>query len=811
MLVPIKWLRDYVDMDRPIKEYGEMMTMAGLSTEEIKHFGELIENVVVGRIEKIEPHPDADKLVVCQLNIGKPEMLQIITAAENIYEGALVPVALDGARVPGPLHGKQKEEGGSVIHSGDFRGLLSDGMLCGPQELGWDDKVSPYISKDGIWILEGDFTLGESIVTALGMDSYVVDLDVTPNRPDWLSVMGIARESKAFLGKEFKEPERTVKAEGEGQASDYISVEIRNPACRRYTARIVTDVVIKQSPWWLQERLMYAGMRPINNIVDITNFVMLEYGQPLHAFDIETVEDRKIIVDRAKDGDTFITLDGKERKVYSDTLMINDGRKPIGVAGIMGGLKSEIEDTTKTVLLEAASFDEGDIYLSSKKLGLRTEAANRYIRGVAPSICKEASDRFCYLVELTGSGKVVPGIVDVYPEPEVPVTCKVRISRVNKVIGIDLSKEEIVRYLEALDMKVENTENEDVILCTPPAIRRDMRIEEDYTEEIARMYGYDNLPYTLPEDNMSATVSKSWKLRELTRDCLNSMGVDEVQTYSFVSPKGVVNLGLTEDNWESDFVKLLNPLGEETSVMRTILTPNMLDVLGMNFTKNNPEAVCFEIGNTFTPDFLDRNAQPLEELSLCIGMYGKGKDFFYLKGMVERLLIELGISGVSYVPETEYPAYHPGRCARIMLGEEELGIMGEVHPDVAAKYEIEDRVCVCEIMFEKLIDKVNIEKHYKPLPKYPSTERDIALVVDESVQVGHIEKLIAECGGSILESVKLFDVYRGKQVGDDKKSIAFNLVYRDAEKTLTEGDVAPVHEKVLAALKEKFDAVLREM
>lgn len=811
MLVPIKWLNDYVDIDKTAEEYGDIMTMAGLTLENVRHFGDEIENVVIGKIEKIEQHPNAEKLVVCRINVGGPEFLQIITGATNIYEGAIVPVALDGSRVPGPLHGRQKEEGGTVIHKGELRGVESNGMLCGPQELGWDDKVAPYISKDGIWLLpEGEYTLGQDIKEALGMVTDVVDLDVTPNRPDWLSMLGVAKESKAFLGKEIRLPNREVKAEGEKTADDYISVEIRNNYCKRYTARIITDVVIKQSPWWLQERLMYAGMRPINNIVDITNFVMLEYGQPLHAFDIETVEDRKIIVDLAKEGDTFVTLDGKERTMPSDVLMINDGKKAIAIAGIMGGLNSEIEETTKTVILEAACFEEGNNCISSKKLGLRTEASSRYTRGVAPALCSMAADRFCHLVELTGSGKVVPGSVDVYPEPEIPVTCKVRISRMNRVIGINISKEEMVGYLEALDMKVEMTENEDVILVTPPYERRDMKIEVDYAEEIARMYGYDKIPYTISKDNLAASVSTSWQMRELARDTMIAMGASEIQTYSFVSPKGVANMGLTEENWEADFVKLLNPLGDETSVMRTILTPNMLEVLGRNFSRNNSSMKCFEIGNTFTKDFLNREGQPIEELSMSIGMYGDGCNFYTIKGMIETLFETFGISGIEYVAEKEYTAYHPYRCARIMIDEEEFGIMGEVHPAVAEKYGLNDRTYVAELMFEKLIKKANTEKHYKPLPKFPSTSRDIALVVDEDVQAARIEAIINEYGKGILESVSLFDVYRGVQVGEGKKSIAFNLVYRDLEKTLTDEDVQKVHSKVIDVLKEKLNAVMRD-
>lgn len=812
MLTPIKWLKDYVDIDMTAEDFGNLMTTAGLEYEELKHYGELIENVVVGKIEKIEKHPSADKLVVCQINIGKPELLQIVTGAPNVYEGAIVPVVLDGGRVPGPLHGHEKEEGGSVIKAGELRGVLSNGMLCGPQELGWEDKVAPYVSKDGIWLFsEGEDKLGMNIVDAFDLKQDVIGFGVTPNRPDWLSILGIARDSKAFLKKPFHQEPLELKCEGKGETGDYISVEIKNPACRRYTARIITDVEIKQSPWWLQHRLMLAGMRPINNIVDITNFVMLEYGQPLHAFDVSTVEGGKIIVDTAKDGDTFVTLDGKERKVYSDTLMINDGVKPIGIAGIMGGQNSEIESTTKTVILESANFDETSICLSAKKLGLRTEAQNRYTRGVSPAICKEAADRFCQLVEMTGSGKVVPGSVDVYPDPEVLPTTKVRVSRMNLLCGINIGRDEMKDYLEALDMKVEYTDNPDVMLVTPPVTRRDMLEEVDYSEEIARMFGYDNIPYTLSEDNVTVNVSKSWALRDQARRILTAAGCNEIQTYSFVSPKGVEKMRLSEDSWERDFLTLLNPLGEETSVMRTILTPNMLETLARNMNRGNASAKAFEIGNTFAPNFIDRNDLPMEELSLCIGMYGEGVDFFKLKGIIENFLDGMGITGYSFVAESEYEPYHPGRCARIMLEDQELGIMGEIHPEVAKNFEIDGRVYICEIMFEKFLDKAATEKRYAPLPKYPSTERDIALVVDEDVLVGDLEACIRENGGAILESVRMFDVYRGPQVGFGKKSIAFNMVYRASDRTLTDEDVQAVHPGVLEALSTRFNATLREM
>lgn len=832
MLVPIKWIQDYVEINGTAEEYGDTMTMIGITLETVRHFGAEIEKVVVGRIEKIERHPDADKLVVCQIDIGKEQPVQIVTGADNIFEGAYVPVVLDGGRVPGPLHGHEKEEGGSIIKAGKLRGVESCGMLCGPQELGWDDKVAPYISKDGIWILPEAFAPGTDIIDALGLETDVVDLDVTPNRPDWLSMLAIAKETKAAYDKEIKLPDTSVaeKAGGGGMAlpnsirfsqkkpvsmADFVSVEVKNPKCRRYVARAITDVKIEQSPWWMQHRLMLAGMRPINNIVDIANFVMLEYGQPMHTFDAENIAGKKIIVDVSKEGDMITTLDGKERKLPTGTLMINDGEKAVGIAGIMGGLNSEIEDTTKTIVLESANFDADSIRTSSKEIALRTEASNRYARGIDPNICREAADRFCHLVEQLDAGKVVPGAIDIYPEESEAISCRVRVSRMNSLNGIEISKAQMVKYLEALDMKVEDTDDEDVMLVTPPTVRLDMKEEIDYAEEIARMYGYDNIPMTLPKMNTQATVTRSWQIREIARSVMNSLGANEIQTYSFVSPKSVDMLRLEDDIWEKNFLQLLNPLGEETSVMRTMLMPQMLETMGRNFSRNVEKVCAFEIGNTFLPSLKDENELPSEELSMSIGAYGAEEDFFAMKGRVVSLLSMLGIDKVVFTAESEYGAFHPGRCARIEIedrsGMMELGIMGEVHPEVAEKFGIGARAYVCELNFEYIIARANIEKVYKPLPKFPAVARDIALMVEEDVQVGRLEAIIRAAGSSLVEKVELFDVYRGKQVGEGKKSLAFNILYRDRNKTLTDEDVQKVHERILLELREKANAVLREI
>ena len=824
MLVPIEWLNDYIDTkDIDITEFCDRMIMSGSNLETCEHFCEEMENVVVGKIEKIERHPDADKLVVCQLNVGAEEPVQIVTGAPTEFEGAYVPVALHKSRIPGPLHGKAKEEGGTKITKGKLRGVESFGMLCSAEELGFEDKVVPVAHKDGIWILEEEYELGMDFAEALGLKQAVVDFEITPNRPDCLAMVGMAREAAATFDRPFTYPDVELEEAGEKEAKDFVSVEIKNPEnCKRYVARVVTDVKVEQSPWWLQKRLMYAGMRPINNIVDITNFVMLEYGQPIHAFDINQVKGGKIIVENAADGEKFSTLDENERELTKDMLMIKDAERSIAIAGVMGGLNSEIEENTTTIIIESANFNGDSVRATSKKLTLRTEASSRFEKGIDPNLCEAAADRVCKLIEMVGAGKVCKGSVDVYPAPETAKTIDIRVDRINKVLGIELDREAMVKILEGLEIKVAGEGN--IMTVTPPTVRQDLLEEEDYVEEVARIFGYDNLPVTLPKGNNESGKSIERALRDMAREALCSMGLNEIQTYSFVSPKGVDNVRIGEDSWERAFVQIINPLGEENSVMRTILTPNMMEVLARNYSRNIDAVKAFEIGNTFMDNPYSTDKLPDEQYSLCIGMYGKGEDFYSLKGNIVELLKIMGIKDVQFVAESEYGVYHPGRCARITVPSgrpvpegmepemDELGIMGEIHPDVAENYGMDGmRIYCCEMMFDSIIRHADTEIVFSPLPKYPSTSRDIALLVEEDMEVGKIEAVIKANGGSILESVKLFDVYRGKQVEEGKKSVAFTLTYRDKDKTLTDEDVAEVHNKVLEALKEKLNAVLREM
>ena len=800
MLVSINWLRDYADVDVSVEEFCDRMILSGSNIETVEPYGTKFSKIVVGKILRIEKHPDADRLVICSVDVGEAEPIQIVTGAKNVFEGATVPVILPGGHLPD----------GTVIKKGKLRGAASEGMLCSAAEMGYEDKVINTLIRDGIWILDDSFVPGTDICDALGLRDHVVDFEITPNRPDCLSMIGMAREAAAVFGKELKYPDISIR-ETHGKVEDYIDVEIKRPdLCPRYTAHVITDIKVEQSPWWLQRCLMHAGMRPINNIVDITNFVMMEYGQPIHAFDATSVAGKKIVVDVSSEGDRFTTLDGTERVLPEGVLMINDAEKQIGIAGIMGGLNSEITEDTKTVILEVANFNGDSVRSSSKKVGLRTEASSRYEKGIDANLCEAAAERVCHLIEQLGCGRIVAGAADVYPEVQKAVPVDVRVSRVNHVLGTDISGEEMVRIFESLEMRCEK--NGDVIRVTPPTVRQDLEAEEDYVEEVARMFGYDRLPTSIPKGSEVAGLTSQEEARSKARDILTALGLDEILTYSFVNPKSVDKAGVSEtDLSRRNFVKLINPLGDDSSVMRTMLMPNMLDVLAKNYAKGNKDAGLFEIGRIFNNVPINCDGQPAEAEGLCIGMYGEGTDFFALKGIVNEMLSLMGMDEPVYEAESNLPMYHPGRCANILYNGELLGTIGEIHPDVAERYGVGARICACELLFSIIMLHAKSEIIYKPLPKYPAVTRDISLTVDEGVTVGAIEDVIEANGGSILEDVCLFDVYRGKQVGDGKKSVAFALSYRDAEKTLTDEEVNRVHSGILKELEAQLGAVQRDI
>ncbi len=809
MLVPIKWLKEYISVDVETATFCEKMIMSGSNVETTETLMENVEGVLVGKIQSVEKHPDADKLVVCKIDIGKEQLLTIVTGASNVFEGALVAVATDGGTVPGPLHGKPKESGGVKIKKGKLRGVESEGMLCSLSELGFEEKVMPISQREGVWILDESMKVGEDIRTASDLFDQVVEFEITPNRADCLSMIGMARETAATFGGRVNYPVTEVPTD-EGTAKEYIKIQIEDEElCSRYMAKIITDVKVEPSPWWLQKRLIAAGMRPINNIVDITNFVMLEYGQPLHAFDISDVEGGKIVIGRANEGEIFTTLDEKDRKLDDSMLMIKDARKNVAIAGIMGGLNSEIKEETKTILLEVANFNGDSIRKTSKTLSLRTEASSRFEKGIDPNICELAGERVCQLIKETKAGIIVEGTVDNYPKKFKSVTTKVRTDRVNNLLGTDLSQEDMIRILETLEIKCEK--DGDDILATPPTVRLDLVKEIDYVEEVARIYGYDNLPMTIPAGSSASGKKPERAFIDLAKEVMCALGANEIQTYSFVSPKDIDRIGLDDDVWERNFVELRNPLGEENSVMRTILTPSLLEVMGRNFSRNITDLRAFEINTTFSKSLSEEDILPLEEIGMVIGLYGKEEDFFTLKGVVEELLEKLGIKELNFEAESEYPAYHPGRCARIQVGEEEIGIMGEIHPSVRKGYGIDTKCYVCEFFFDGIFRNAKKEIFYSPLPKYPAITRDIALIVEADVQVGDIKKVIKENGGKLLEKVELFDVYKGKQIDEGKKSVAFAMAYRDKEKTLTDEEVGKVYNETLKALESKFKAILREI
>ncbi|WZL74505.1 phenylalanine--tRNA ligase subunit beta [Clostridiaceae bacterium 35-E11] len=799
MLVPLKWLQEYVDIDDiEIETLRDSLVMSGSNIEEIENLGDRINKVVVGKILEIKKHPDADKLVVTQVDVGT-EVLQIVTGAENVREGQYIPVILNGGRLPD----------GTKIKRGKIRGVLSNGMMCSGEELGIADKILPaHQTKDGIYILDQPYPVGANIQEVLGIEGHVIEFEITPNRPDCLSMLGMARETAATFNRKVKYPKVEIKNE-EGNIKDYASVEVEDTKlCNRYVARIITDVEIKPSPDWMQIKLMQAGMRPINNIVDITNFVMLELGQPLHAFDLKHLAGNKIVVKNAQDDETFTTLDETERNLDSNMLMICDGEKPVALAGIMGGQNSEVTENTKTILLESANFNADNIRATSKKLALRTEASSRFEKGVDPNLAHIAANRACQLIETLGAGRIVQGVIDIYPNKLEKQTIELRPKRVNHLLGTQLTKEDMIDILQRLEMEVE--EKPDTFMVTVPTFRQDIEQEVDFVEEIARIYGFDKIAMTLPQGNTQGVKTNGQMIEDISKSLLNAAGLNEIQTYSFVSPRIFDMIRMPEDSFMRRVVKLINPLGEENSIMRTTLIANMLDVLGRNYNRNVETARAFEIGNIFMPKEIPVKELPIEKKVLSLGMYGRSEDFYTLKGVVENLLNKLGIEGYGYVPEKNHPTFHPGRCATITYGNHILGTIGEVHPDVAEHYDINTRVYIGEIDFNIIMQIAQMDRTYKPLPKYPAMTRDIALIVEDDVYVKQIEDVIWENGGKILESVKLFDVYKGKQIPEGYKSVAYSLVYRALDRTLTDEEVSNVHNKIIEALGEQVGGALRE-
>lgn len=796
MLVSLKWLRDYVDIDLDAQTFGDKMTMTGTKTETVEYYGQDISNVVVGKILKIEGHPDADKLVVAQVEVGKDQPVQIVTGAKNVSEGDFIPVALDGAKLPG----------GVTIKNGQLRGVESNGMMCSSNELGIDEKFVDDYKKNGIYILdmEESYVPGMDIKEVLGLNDAVIDFELTSNRPDCRCMIGIAREAAVTLGTKTKYPEVNVKEESDREID--VEIKIENPdLCSRYLARRVTDVKIEKSPYWMQRRLIEAGVRPINNIVDITNFVMLEMGQPMHAFDMREIGNKKIVVRNAEEGEAFTTLDGQERRLDPEMLMITNGEKTLGVAGIMGGLESGIKDDTVEIMFESAVFNRENIRKSSKKLGLRSESSSRFEKGVSLDNAELALERAAQLVEILGAGKVMRGKVDEYPEVKPLQTITVSPRRINARIGIDIPMDKFCEILEDLEFKC-NLVSEDELILEVPSFRLDIEQEADIFEEIARIYGFENIPSVQLQGNSTAGVkTDKQKYLERVKDTALACGLYETLTYSFVSPKGLDKIRVPQDSKLRDVVKLINPLGEDTSIMRTTLIPNMLDVVYTNSSRNIDQLAIFECGHVFTPD----DMAGVEETRICIGMYGDGVDFFVLKGMVEKIFERVGLRGHRYLADKNNTSFHPGRCADILCDNKFLGTIGEIHPEVLDNYGIGKRVYIAEIDLDTVYSLANDTIVFKSLPKYPAITRDIALVVKNEVEVAAIEEVIMDNAGGLVEACKLFDVYKGDQIGQGYKSVAYSIVYRSLDKTLTDDDVVAVHDKILAELKARLGAELR--
>ena len=797
MNTSLSWIKAYVpDLDVTAQEYADAMTLSGTKVEGYEELDADLDKIVIGQIEKIEKHPNADKLVVCQVNLGK-ETTQIVTGAPNVFEGAKVPVVLDGGRVAGG-HDGSKTPGGIKIKKGKLRGVESNGMMCSIEELGSNRDMYPEAPEEGIYIFPEDAQVGENAVKALGLDDVVVEYEVTSNRVDCFSVVGIAREAAATFDKTFVPP--VVKETGNDEdVNDYVKVSVENTdLCPRYCARVVKNIKIGPSPKWMQRRLASVGIRPINNLVDITNYVMEEYGQPMHAYDLETITGHQIVVKTAQDGETFTTLDGQERKADKDVLMICDGEKAIGIAGIMGGENSMITDDVKTMLFEAACFDGVNIRKSSKRVGLRTDASGKFEKGLDPNNAKAAIDRACQLVEELGAGEVVGGIVDVYGKEKHPVRVPFDPDKINAMLGTDISEEEMLGYFKKIDLGYD-PETKEVIA---PTFRQDLFRLADIAEEVARFYGYDNIPTTLP--NGEATTGKlSFKLRieQAARDIAEFCGFSQGMCYSFESPKVFDKLLLPKDSPLRRTVEIMNPLGEDYSIMRTTSLNGMLTSLATNYNRRNKDARLYELGNIYLPKSLPLTDLPEERMQFTLGMYGKG-DFFSMKGVVEEFFEKIGMKDrETYDPNAGKPYLHPGRQANILYDGKVVGYLGELHPEVADIYGIGERAYVAVIDMPEIMEYATFDRKYYGIAKYPAVTRDISMVVPKHILAGQIEEVISAKGGKYLESYALFDLYEGAQIKEGFKSVAYSTVFRAKDKTLEDAEVTEAMERILKALE----------
>ena len=794
----LSWIKAYVpDLDVTAQEYTDAMTLSGTKVEGFEKMDADLDRIVVGQIDKIEKHPDADKLIICQVNIGT-ETIQIVTGAPNVKEGDKVPVVLDGGRVAGGHEPGQRVAGGIKIKKGKLRGVPSNGMMCSIEELGSNRDMYPEAPEYGIYIFQKDVEVGSSAISALGLDDVVFEYEITSNRVDCYSVIGIAREAAATFRKEFHPPVVTPTGNDE-DVNDYVKVTVKDQElCPRYTARVVKNIKIGPSPEWMQRRLASVGIRPINNLVDITNYVMEEYGQPMHAYDLDTIAGREIVVRRAEDGEKFVTLDGQEREMDSSVLMICDGEKSIGVAGIMGGENSMITDNVKTMLFEAACFNGTNIRKSAKKIGLRTDASGKFEKGLDPENAQAAIDRACQLVEEMGAGEVVGGMVDVYAEKREPSRVTFDAEKINALLGTDLTKEQMLGYLKLVELEYDETTNEIVA----PTFRQDIHRLADVAEEVARFFGYDNIPTTLPSGE--ATTGKlSYKLRieEVARNIAEFCGFSQGMSYSFESPKVFDKLLLPEDSKLRQAIEIRNPLGEDYSVMRTTSLNGMLTSLATNYNRRNKNVKLYELGNVYLPKALPLTELPDERMQFTLGMYGEG-DFFSMKGVVEEFFDKIGLhKKETYDPNAGKTFLHPGRQANIIYDGTVVGYLGEVHPDVADIYGIGERAYIAVIDMPEIVARATFDRKYEGIAKFPAVNRDLSMVVPKNIMVGQIEEVIEKNGGAHLESYSLFDLYEGAQIKSGFKSVAYSITFRAKDRTLEESDISKAMDKILAGLE----------
>ena len=802
MRTSLKWIKDLVPgiEDLTPQEYLDAMTLSGSKGEYYVELDKNLENIVIGQILKIEKHPDADKLVICQVNVGQEEPVQIVTGAPNVFEGAVVPVVLAGGKVAGGHDGSTPPEEGIKIKKGKLRGVPSNGMMCSIEELGSSRDMYPDAPENGIYIFKNrdDIKPGDDAIKALGLDDAVIEYEITSNRVDCFSILGIAREAAVTFGKPFCPP--VVEPTGNDEdVNDFISVEVNDTElCPRYTARVVKNIKVGPSPEWMQRRLAAQGIRPINNIVDITNYVMEEYGQPMHAYDLSTIAGQKIIVRRAEDNEKFVTLDGQERTLDSSMLMICDAEKPVGIAGIMGGENSMITDDVDAILFEAACFNGTNIRLSGKKLGMRTDAQSKFEKGLDPNNASAAIDRACQLIEVLGCGEVVGGMVDVYGKVKEPHEIPFQPERINRLLGTDLSAEQMLDYFKSLELEYDADRNVMII----PTFRQDLLGTADLAEEVARFYGYSNIPSTLPSgESTSGKVSFKHRVEDIAKETAEFCGFSEGMTFSFESPKVFDKLRLDADDPLRQAITIANPQGEDYSIMKTTPLNGMLVSLARNFNRRNKDVKLYEMAKIYLPKSLPLTEYADERVQFTLGFYGEG-DFFTMKGVVEEFLERAGMHDiVDYDPNAGKNFLHPGRQANIIYQGKVIGYMGEVHPEVCENYDMKTRAYIAVLDMPVITEMATFDRHFKGIAKHPAVNRDISMVVKKDILVGQIEKVIREKGGHHLESYHLFDIYEGSQIKPGYKSVAYSITFRANDRTLEEKDITAAMDKIIAGLE----------